>query len=151
MRRAGRSQSSGRNSRGHEPDKPALNIAAVLYHYGFNFVPENRSQWVKLKCDFHGETQASATVNTDLGAFNCFACGMTGDTLKILKLAEEREGRPGDFPSVLKKYKEITGEDVPFANSNERPQRQRNTSVERASYETGSGMTRRHNWKAGNE
>ena len=63
-------------------------IAAIIEHYGGKAV-QDRSGWQKIKCPFHDDSHASATVNTEYQAFNCFGCGTKGDTYKIIM---EQEG-----------------------------------------------------------
>lgn len=63
-------------------------IAAIIEHYGGKTV-QDRSGWQKIKCPFHDDSHASATVNTEYEAFNCFGCGTKGDTYKIIM---EQEG-----------------------------------------------------------
>ena len=48
-------------------------IDEVLEHYGADFVP-TRHGWAKMKCPFHGDRSASASVNRDTNQFRCFAC-----------------------------------------------------------------------------
>lgn len=56
-------------------------IAKVLKHYGAERVPEGRG-WRAMRCPFHDDSQASASVNGE--AFNCHACGVSGDAFKII-------------------------------------------------------------------
>lgn len=81
-------------------------IAPVLLHYGFDSVSE-RSGWYKLRCAFHGERIASATVNTEEGAFTCFSCGVKGDAVSLIRQQEDCS-----FQEALKIYAEITGQPV---------------------------------------
>lgn len=61
-------------------------MVAVLARYGMD-VPE-RTGWRKVKCPFHSDRIASASVNTDIGAFSCHACGVSGDVYGILMSQE---------------------------------------------------------------
>lgn len=63
-------------------------IEDVLRHYGAS-IPFNKNGWVKMKCCFHDDTHASATVNFTDNAFKCFACDVQGDVYDIIM---EREG-----------------------------------------------------------
>lgn len=62
-------------------------VAAILIHYGLENVPD-RLGWQKVKCPFHGDTHASASVNIQENAFKCFACEMAGDTYKLIMMKE---------------------------------------------------------------
>jgi DNA primase len=61
-------------------------IVAVLKHYGANI---NRSSGqVNVKCPFHNDSHASASFNTRQNIFNCFACGMQGNSIQIIAKKE---------------------------------------------------------------
>ena len=79
-------------------------ILAVLEHYGGSIYRE-RNGWQKLKCPFHDDSHASATVNIEENAFNCFGCGIKGDTYKIIM---EKEGI--EFREAVKVAEGITGQ-----------------------------------------
>jgi DNA primase len=68
-------------------DKPP--ITEVLKHYGAKNVREDVRGWRKICCPFHNDSIASATYSTEADAFNCFGCGIKGDSYKIIM---EREG-----------------------------------------------------------
>lgn len=61
-------------------------IVAVLQHYGAN-VRRTTGQ-VTIKCPFHNDSHASASFNTRDNLFNCFACGMQGNSLQIIARKE---------------------------------------------------------------
>lgn len=67
----------------------AISIAAVLRHYGARSVPEGAG-WRDINCPFHSDAHASARVNTELGAFKCHGCGMSGDAIKLIRLKEQK-------------------------------------------------------------
>lgn len=52
-------------------DKPP--IEEVLLYYGALSVPQ-RQGWAKVKCPFHEDRNASASVNAETNQFRCFAC-----------------------------------------------------------------------------
>ena len=61
-------------------------IVAVLRHYGANL---NRTTGqVNIKCPFHNDSHASASFNTKENIFNCFACGMQGNSIQIIAKQE---------------------------------------------------------------
>lgn len=45
-----------------------------------------RSGWQSIKCPFHGDTNASASVHVDRGKFHCFGCGIYEDLIGLLRL-----------------------------------------------------------------
>ena len=61
-------------------------IVLVLKHYGAN--PPRTTGQVNLKCPFHDDTHSSASFNTRENIFNCFACGMNGNSLQIIAKQE---------------------------------------------------------------
>ena len=65
-----------------------LPIDDVLKHYGGN-PPRRTNGWRKMKCCFHGDSHASASLNFDTEYFICFACDMKGDGINLIK---EKEG-----------------------------------------------------------
>lgn len=61
-------------------------IVEVLRHYGAKM---NRTTGqVNIKCPFHDDTHSSASFNTKENIFNCFACGMQGNSLQIIARQE---------------------------------------------------------------
>ena len=61
-------------------------IVAVLKHYGANIT--RASGQVNVKCPFHNDSHASASFNTRQNIFNCFACGMQGNSIQIIAKQE---------------------------------------------------------------
>lgn len=61
-------------------------IVTVLEHYGA-YVRRTTGQ-VTIKCPFHNDSHASASFNTRDNVFNCFACGMNGNSLQIIAKKE---------------------------------------------------------------
>ena len=58
-----------------------------------------RGHWVEnqaIRCPFHRDENASATVSRRKGLFNCFTCGMAGD---IITLTEKLQGT--DFRGAM--------------------------------------------------
>lgn len=66
-------------------EKPAID--AILEHYGSRPV-SHRHGWFSIKCPFHDDRHASATVNVDDNAFCCFACQIKGDGFAIIMQKE---------------------------------------------------------------
>ena len=70
-------------------------IVEVLKHYGAKM---NRTTGqVNIKCPFHDDTHSSASVNTRENIFNCFACGMNGNSLQIIAKQERVDIREAKF------------------------------------------------------
>lgn len=68
---------------------PSFPIGPILEHYGFDAIEDGRG-WRPVRCAFHGETDASASVITteDEQAFNCHACGMKGNAAQLIMQME---------------------------------------------------------------
>lgn len=62
-------------------------IEAVLEHYGADVVPDGHG-WRAMRCPFHDDRNASASVNVEEGVFTCHACGTGGDSLSVIGLVE---------------------------------------------------------------
>ena len=61
-------------------------IVDVLHHYGAKM---NRTTGqVNIRCPFHDDTHKSASFNTRENIFNCFACGVQGNSLQIIARQE---------------------------------------------------------------
>lgn len=90
-----------------QPEVPVIPIIPVLEFYGFDpaELKDYPHGWFKVRCAFHGETQASASYSTDLNAFNCHACSMSGDSIKIIRLMEPKLS----FQEAVAKGCEIAG------------------------------------------
>src|SRR5215217_774822 len=57
----------------------------VLYFFPqAELAPDKGRGWVKTLCPSHDETRPSATINHQLDAIKCFACGFSGDWIKII-------------------------------------------------------------------
>lgn len=63
-------------------------IGPILEHYGAK-LPEGKG-WRKIRCPFHNDSHASATVNIETNAFKCFACPVSGDTYSIIMKHERK-------------------------------------------------------------
>ena len=67
-------------ARTHTDPKP--DIIAVLEHYGTD-VP-GAVGWIAIRCPFHGDRSASASVNADYGKFRCHGCDIHGDAWDLI-------------------------------------------------------------------
>lgn len=64
-------------------------IARVIQHYYPDWdPPADYRVWNKCRCPFHGDTTPSAALSYDLSGFNCFACGVRGDEISIIRHEE---------------------------------------------------------------
>ena len=83
-------------------------IISIIEHYGGKAGRE-REGWYKVQCPFHDDSHASATINIEYEAFNCFGCGAKGDAYKLIMEQEgvgfreaytlaERIAREGGYP-----------------------------------------------------
>lgn len=99
--------SFARRGRVGRHEVPIIPIIPVLEFYGFDpsELKDYPHGWFKVRCAFHGETKASASYSTDLNAFNCHACSMSGDSIKIIRLMEPSLS----FQEALAKGCEIAG------------------------------------------
>jgi hypothetical protein len=88
-------------------------IEAVLHHYGADMVPSSQ-RFKKMKCPFHEDRNASASVSIDAGKFRCFSCdiprmtGETGKAVDALDIIAWKEGLT-DFASTVAEYERISG------------------------------------------
>ena len=99
-------------------------IVLVLRHYGAN--PPRTTGQVNLKCPFHNDTHSSASFNTKENIFNCFACGMNGNSLQIIAKQERvdireaksfAEGITGQSSSKVRS-KHLSGGRLPSKQGN---------------------------------
>ncbi|GAA3136917.1 hypothetical protein GCM10010466_29670 [Planomonospora alba] len=86
-------------------------IAEVLRHYGAEYVPEGY-KWAPMKCPFHDDRSASASVSTERGAFKCHACEAHGDTFSLI---EWKEGT--NFSGAVEILTDILGAEHPAISS----------------------------------
>lgn len=78
-------------------------ISKILSHYGATKVPNGRG-WRSMRCPFHSDRHASATVNNEANAFNCFTCEIKGDIFKVVMIQEGV-----DFLEAKSRVQSITG------------------------------------------
>lgn len=120
---------------------PAIPIVPVLEFYGFD--PRELKGyphgWFKVRCAFHGETQASASYSTDLNAFNCHACSMSGDSIKIIRRMEPSLS----FQEAVAKGCEIAGVAEYKAEAKERELKVKRVSGVTAARDALSGGNRK--------
>ncbi len=99
-------------------------IVSVLKHYGANIT--RASGQVNVKCPFHNDSHASASFNTRDNIFNCFACGMQGNSIQIIAKQERcdireaksiAEGITGESHSQVR-GKHLSGGRLPSKSGN---------------------------------
>jgi DNA primase len=70
-----------------------IGIGDVLEHYGADMTRIAATGWRPVKCPFHDDRIASASVNIERGAFSCHACGMRGDAIALIEKNENTSYR----------------------------------------------------------
>lgn len=100
-------------------------MAVVLVHYGADLTRVATVGWKPVKCPFHPDRTASASVNLNLGGFRCHACDVKGDALKLIM---EQEGI--SYKDAVTFAKEVLGQSVgdlrgPASQQKRRPSRWR--------------------------
>jgi DNA primase len=101
-------------------------IVAVLKHYGANIT--RSSGQVNVKCPFHNDSHASASFNTIDNIFNCFACGMNGNSIQIIAKQERvdiREAKSIAEGFIGEGYGEVRGKHL---SGGRLPSKSRNNS-----------------------
>lgn len=85
---------------------PEIPIVPILVHFGFdeNELHDYGGGWRKVRCAFHGERNPSASYSVDKRGFNCHACGVEGDAIKLLQTQEGLS-----FRDALTKACELAG------------------------------------------
>lgn len=70
---------------------PQFDISRVLEYYGADLGRVSRSAWSKIRCPFHADSHASASVNLELGRFSCHAGCLdrqTEDAIGLIQFIE---------------------------------------------------------------
>lgn len=80
-------------------------VAEILKHYGAERVPETLRGWAVMRCPFHADSSASASVNTVLQTFKCHACNFGGDSFALVEWRENT----GSFPDTIAAAEAIIG------------------------------------------
>jgi DNA primase len=60
-------------------------LAKVLRRLGVEFDEDAYDEWQAVRCPFHDDTRASASIKLRKGWFNCHGCGISGSTISIIK------------------------------------------------------------------
>lgn len=102
-------------------DKPLME--AVLEYYGADLSRVSETGWRALRCPFHADRLASASVHLGKGAFRCHACGVKGDAISLIK---DREGL--DFNGALNFTAEVFGQRVEGVRHTTRKDKPRSVS-----------------------
>lgn len=61
-----------------------MGIVEYLEEQGLT-VKYARGGWQAVRCPYHGDRNASASVNIDTGKFHCFACGIHEDVIGLIR------------------------------------------------------------------
>lgn len=81
-------------NRGHQMRLAKEKLRQVLRHYGLDIDldvwldAQAADRWLPVRCPFHGDRRASASVSPNRLRFKCHACEMHGDAID---LAMEKE------------------------------------------------------------
>jgi len=59
----------------------------LLRSYGAEHIPTIRQGWTPMRCPFHEDTSASASVCAT--GFNCHACGIKGDAIALVQIVDQ--------------------------------------------------------------
>lgn len=59
-------------------------IKAVLEAHGATRVPD-ATGWASMRCPYHKDRDASASINATLGKFRCHGCGVHGDAFDLIQ------------------------------------------------------------------
>jgi DNA primase len=82
-------------------------IAPLLDKYEIQYNPE-RGGNQQVRCAFHEDGTASASVNLDEGLYNCFTCGIGGDAIELIKIVEG-----ASFGDAKRIVEDLAGENRP--------------------------------------
>lgn len=63
-------------------------MIATLKRLFPDFTAPRGTGWVPVLCPFHGEEHTSAALNEELDGFKCHACGVSGDSIALLRREE---------------------------------------------------------------
>jgi DNA primase len=76
---------SKRSIRDIKREYPITRVLDMLTSGRFKLPLHSDGGWVSVRCPFHGDSQASASVNVGRGRFNCHGCNVSGDALDIVQ------------------------------------------------------------------
>ncbi len=68
--------------------KAVVRMEDVLLHYAAEISYQGWGSWESIRCPFHDDSMASASVNLANDAFNCHACDARGDVIALVQYAE---------------------------------------------------------------
>jgi DNA primase len=84
------------------PANPPLR--PILEHFGFKDLPDTEDdRWFSVRCLFHGDSNASASVNFGIGVYKCHSCPVKGNAIGVVKevMHIERSGSKRLVESIL--------------------------------------------------
>lgn len=103
-----------------ERAKREVPIDRLLAHYDAE--PESHGwkyQWRAIRCPFHGDTTASASINYDLDRYRCHGCEVGGDILDVVQQAESVDGVMGAVEWIERTFK-LTSEPGPLPSGSQK-------------------------------
>lgn len=68
--------------------KDKVRMEDVLLHYSAEVEYRGWNTWVSMRCPFHSDRAASASVNLSEDRFKCHGCDVAGDVLDVVQYAE---------------------------------------------------------------
>jgi DNA primase len=66
-----------------------LELAKVTHYYGVD--DESQGDMYKIICPFHGDNNPSLQINLQDGTFYCYGCGVSGNAVDFVRLAESKK------------------------------------------------------------
>lgn len=84
---------------------PTIPIGPILEHYGATVPNAYGDRWVPMRCPFHDDRSASASVNIERAAFQCHGCEAQGDAASLVR---QQESLPG-YRQGAERAREIAG------------------------------------------
>lgn len=100
--------------------KGQVDIVEVISQYGVRLKRLGASGRYLGLCPFHSEKTPSFNVNSTLGFYKCFGCGVSGDVFKFVQETESLT-----FPEVLKALAERNGIPIPARQRSDDQETQR--------------------------
>lgn len=64
---------------------PITKVLSLLSSGRFTAPVHDDGGWISVRCPFHKDSQASASLNVGRGRFKCHGCDVSGDSLDIVQ------------------------------------------------------------------
>jgi DNA primase len=104
-----------------------LTIADVLAHYGVDATNVHGVGWHSIRCPFHDDSTASASVNVGTNAFKCHACPVKGDAIGVVMAVEQKGYREACewATEILGKSGAYVPQTIPGQREHRKPKRRK--------------------------